>query len=79
MVRGVRFDVHTLLYAGMAVLLGFQSVVFAFLTKVFAVSEGLMPEESQLEPPVSVTSRWKAAWRLASVSSRSGSSAVCGP
>ena len=48
MVRGVRFDVHTLLYAGMAVLLGFQSVVFAFLTKVFAVSEGLMPEDPNL-------------------------------
>ena len=44
----VRFDVQTLLYAGVAVLLGFQSVVFAFFTKVFAVSEGLMPEDKNL-------------------------------
>lgn len=47
-VGGVRLDVHTLLYAAMAVLLGFQSIVFAFLTKVFAISEGLLPEDKNL-------------------------------
>lgn len=44
----VRFDVHTLLYAAMAVQLGFQSVVFALFTKVFAISEGLLPEDPVL-------------------------------
>jgi glycosyltransferase involved in cell wall biosynthesis len=44
----IRFDVQTLLYAAMAVLLGFQSVVFAFFTKVFAISEGLLPDDANL-------------------------------
>lgn len=48
MVGGIRFDIHTLLYAATAVLLGFQSVVFAFFTKVFAISEGLLPEDRNL-------------------------------
>ncbi len=47
-VAGIQFDVHTLLYAAMAVLLGFQSVVFATFTKVFAISEGLLPEDPRL-------------------------------
>ncbi|MGB6432105.1 MAG: glycosyltransferase family 2 protein [Candidatus Acidiferrales bacterium] len=47
-VGGVTFDVHTLLFAGLAVLLGFQSVTFAFLTKLFAITEGLAPEDPRL-------------------------------
>ncbi|MGC1188516.1 MAG: glycosyltransferase family 2 protein [Candidatus Acidiferrales bacterium] len=48
MVHGVTFDVHTLLFAGLAVLLGFQSVAFAFFTKLFAITEGLAPEDPRL-------------------------------
>lgn len=44
----VRFDVHTLLYAAGAILVGFQAVVFAFFTKIFAISEGLLPEDPRL-------------------------------
>jgi hypothetical protein len=47
-IDGVTFDVHTLLYAAMAIVIGFQTVVFALLTKVFAVSEGLLPEDPRL-------------------------------
>ena len=47
-IGNIRFDVHTLLYAAMAVLLGFQSVVFATFTKVFAISEGLLPQDPRL-------------------------------
>jgi hypothetical protein len=32
----------------MAILIGFQSVVFATFTKVFAISEGLLPEDPRL-------------------------------
>ncbi len=39
----VVLDVHTLLYAATAVLVGFQAVCFAVLGKVFAVTAGLMP------------------------------------
>ena len=48
MIGGVGFDVDTLLFAAMAILIGFQSVVFATFTKVFAISEGLLPEDPRL-------------------------------
>jgi len=43
---GVQFDVHTLLYAGLAVIVGYQSVTFAIFTKVFAMTEGLLPQDA---------------------------------
>jgi glycosyltransferase involved in cell wall biosynthesis len=39
------FDAHTLLFASLAILCGYQSVLFAVFTKTFAVGEGLMPED----------------------------------
>jgi hypothetical protein len=48
-VGGVTYDVHTLLYAGLAVILGVQALSFAAFTKVFAVSEGLLPEAASVE------------------------------
>jgi hypothetical protein len=42
------FDVHTLLYAFAAIVLGFQLVAFATFTKVFATAEGLLPEDERL-------------------------------
>lgn len=47
-VHGIEFDVHTLLYAFVFVLLGFQLVSFAVFTKIFAISEGLLPEDPKL-------------------------------
>lgn len=44
----VILDVHTLLYAGLAIIMGFQAVVFALFTKVFAISERLLPEDPRL-------------------------------
>jgi glycosyltransferase involved in cell wall biosynthesis len=46
---GVKFDVHTLLYAALAIVIGFQAVTFAVFTKIFAVSEGLLPEDRRLD------------------------------
>ena len=48
-VDGVAFDAHTLLFASLALICGFQSVVFAVCTKVFAVSEGLLPRDPRVE------------------------------
>jgi glycosyltransferase involved in cell wall biosynthesis len=45
---GIGFDVHTLIYAAGAVILGFQAVVFALFTKIFAISEGLLPQDPRL-------------------------------
>jgi glycosyltransferase involved in cell wall biosynthesis len=44
----VVLDVHALLYATLAILTGFQAVLFAFFTKVFGVTEGLLPEDPRL-------------------------------
>jgi hypothetical protein len=48
MIGTVGFDVHTLLFAAMAILIGFQSILFATFSKVFAISEGLLPEDKRL-------------------------------
>ncbi|MBE7470373.1 MAG: glycosyltransferase family 2 protein [Anaerolineae bacterium] len=48
MIGNVTFDVHTLLFAGLAVLMGFQSITLAVFTKIFAVIEGLLPDDPQL-------------------------------
>jgi len=47
-VGAVALDIHTLLYAVMAVLVGFQAVIFAVFTKTFAVTNKLMPEDPRL-------------------------------
>jgi glycosyltransferase involved in cell wall biosynthesis len=44
----INFDVHTLLYAAIAVVIGFQTINFAVFTKIFAISEGLLPEDPRL-------------------------------
>ncbi len=48
-IGNVMLDVHTLLYAALAVLLGFQAIAFAAFTKVFAANSGLLPEAPRLE------------------------------
>lgn len=47
-IRGVTFDYNTLLFSAMAVLVGFQSINFAVYSKVFAISEGLLPQDPRL-------------------------------
>jgi glycosyltransferase involved in cell wall biosynthesis len=46
--KGVTFDAHTLLFASLAILCGYQSVIFAVFTKTFAVTEGLLPEDPRM-------------------------------
>lgn len=43
------FDVQSLLYAAVAVIIGFQAMTFAFFTKIFAISEGLLPPDPRLK------------------------------
>ena len=42
------FDYHTLLFGAMAILIGFQSINFAVFTKVFAITERLLPPDTRL-------------------------------
>ena len=48
-IGSVTFDVHTLLYCAAMVLLGFQAVAFAIFTKLFAITEGLLPPDPALD------------------------------
>jgi hypothetical protein len=47
-VGDIVFDVHTLAYGFGSMLVGFQLLAFAVFTKVFAVTEGLLPEDPRL-------------------------------
>jgi glycosyltransferase involved in cell wall biosynthesis len=44
----IEFNVGTLVVACMTVIVGFQLVAFAFFTKVFAIAEGLLPDDPKL-------------------------------
>ncbi len=46
---GVGLDIHTLLFAFAAVLLGFQSVAFSVCARLYALHEGLLPEDPLFE------------------------------
>ena len=48
-IGSVTFDVHTILYGAAFLLLGFQSITFAVFTKLFAISEGLLPPDPTLD------------------------------
>jgi glycosyltransferase involved in cell wall biosynthesis len=47
-VGDVVFDFHTLAYGFGAIVVGFQLLAFAVFTKVFAITEGLLPEDPRL-------------------------------
>lgn len=44
----VNFGVHTMLYAAMTMIVGYQAVIFSLFTKIFAISEGLLPADRRL-------------------------------
>ena len=45
---GVTFDAHTLLFATLAIIVGYQAILFAIFTKTFAMAERLMPEDPRM-------------------------------
>jgi glycosyltransferase involved in cell wall biosynthesis len=55
-IAGINFDIHTLLFAALAVILGFQAINFAVFTKIFAVSEALLPEDARLSAALRIIS-----------------------
>jgi len=48
-VGGVTFDAHTLLFSSLAILMGYQSVLFAICAKTFAINEGLLPKDPRID------------------------------
>jgi glycosyltransferase involved in cell wall biosynthesis len=47
-IGGIGFDTNTLLACAMIVLMGFKLIAFAMFAKIFAISEGLLPENPHL-------------------------------
>ena len=45
----ITFDVDTLLFSAMAILLGFQSINFAAFTEAFAITRGFRPADTRLD------------------------------
>jgi glycosyltransferase involved in cell wall biosynthesis len=43
----IALDVHSMTYAAMAILIGFQMIAFAMLSRVFAHNEGLRPPDAK--------------------------------
>ena len=48
-IAGVTFDAHTLLFSSLAILMGYQSVLFAICAKTFAINEGLLPKDPRVD------------------------------
>jgi glycosyltransferase involved in cell wall biosynthesis len=48
-IAGVTFDAHTLVFASLALILGYQAVLFALFAKMIAVSADLLPQDVRIE------------------------------
>ncbi|MCZ6800628.1 MAG: glycosyltransferase family 2 protein [Nitrospirae bacterium] len=48
-IGGVTFDTNTMLISSMAILVGFNLITFAFISKIFAISTGLLPHSPKIE------------------------------
>ncbi len=48
-VGNVGFDAQSLLFMAVAIVVGFQSILFAVFTKIFAVNEGLLPKNPRFD------------------------------
>ncbi len=46
---GITLDAHTLLFSSLAIICGYQSILFSMFTKTFAVGEHLVPHDKRLD------------------------------
>jgi glycosyltransferase involved in cell wall biosynthesis len=54
MIGNVAFDIHTLFYASLAVLVGFNSMLFWVFAKVYGMREGVAPPDPRFQSFISV-------------------------
>jgi glycosyltransferase involved in cell wall biosynthesis len=48
-IYGITFDAHTLLFSSLAIMMGYQSILFAICAKTFAINEGLLPRDARVD------------------------------
>lgn len=70
-ISGATLDAHTLLFASLAVIVGFQSVLFAVLARIYGTSSGMLPDNRRL-------SAWLSAATLERLLIGAGSVGVVG-
>ena len=46
-IGGVTFEAHTMLYAAVLLIIGYQGVIFAAGARLFAITEGLLPADER--------------------------------
>jgi glycosyltransferase involved in cell wall biosynthesis len=54
LIGSVTLDVHTLVYCAIAVVIGFQSMLFGIFTKIYGIKEGLLPHDPRIDSFVKV-------------------------
>ncbi len=47
-IGGMTFDAHTLLFGSLFLITGYQAILFSVFTKIFAISEHLLPHDARL-------------------------------
>jgi glycosyltransferase involved in cell wall biosynthesis len=47
-ISAATFDAHTLLFASLSIMMGYQAILFAVFVKVFAASQKLIPEDRRI-------------------------------
>ncbi len=47
-INGAKLDAHTLVFATLAILCGYQAVLFAVFTKTFAMNENMIPQDRRM-------------------------------
>jgi glycosyltransferase involved in cell wall biosynthesis len=56
-IGGVGFDIHTLLYAAVAVIIGVQSIQFWVFAKLYGMREGLVPPDPRFSSLIAAAAR----------------------
>lgn len=47
-IENVNLGVHTMLYSGAAIVIGFQTIIFFILAKVYAINSGMHPKDDKV-------------------------------
>lgn len=47
-INGITFDINTMLYSSMSIILGFQSIAFALFSKVYAIRIKMFPKDDRI-------------------------------
>ena len=48
-ILGATLDAHTMLFASLSILLGYQTILFAIFAKTFGIIRGLLPRDSRMD------------------------------